>query len=217
MHDWPEEIVKIRNFLKKVQPQPNDENWLIIGLGNPGEKYSNTRHNAGARAISHFAKQEKVTLKSSGKLLRLGSTSINNLTVNLVKPRSYVNTSGKAARSAIDKTASPINQTLVIFDDLDLPVGSLRLRIGGGSGGHNGIKSLIEEIGPDFIRLRIGIGRPLKNGQPSYDPEIVADYVLTAEENTQAKILSDAIKQTSDVIRVILNDGINIAAGKFNG
>ena len=105
----------------------------------------------------------------------------------------------------------------MIFDDLDLPVGSLRLRIGGGSGGHNGIKSLIEEIGPDFIRLRIGIGRPLKNGQPSYDPEIVADYVLTAEENTQAKILSDAIKQTSDVIRVILNDGINIAAGKFNG
>ena len=217
MHDWPEEIVKIRNFLKKVQPQPNDENWLIIGLGNPGEKYSNTRHNVGARAISHFAKQEKVTLKSSGKLLRLGSTSINNLTVNLVKPRCYVYLCGKAARSAIDKTASPINQTLVIFDDLDLPVGSLRLRIGGGSGGHNGIKSLIEEIGPDFIRLRIGIGRPLKNGQPSYDPEIVADYVLTAEENTQAKILSDAIKQTSDVIRVILNDGINIAAGKFNG
>jgi len=217
MHDWSEDIVKLRNFLKKVQPQPNDENWLIIGLGNPGEKYSNTRHNVGARAISHFAKQEKVTLKSSGKLLRLGSTSINNQTVHLAKSKSYVNTSGKAARSAIDKTASPINQTLVIFDDLDLPVGSLRLRSGGGSGGHNGIKSLIEEIGPDFIRLRIGIGRPLKNGHPSYDPEIVADYVLTAEENTQAKILSDAIKQTSDVIRVILNDGINIAAGKFNG
>ena len=208
--------MKLRNFLKKVRPEPNDESWLIIGLGNPGEKYSNTRHNVGARAISYFAKQKKVKLKSSGKLLRLGTTSINNLTVNLARPRSYVNTSGKAARSALDKTASPINQTLVVFDDLDLPVGSLRLRIGGGSGGHNGIKSLIEEIGPDFVRLRIGIGRPMKNGQPSYDPEVVANYVLTAEKNTQAEILSNAIKQTSDVIRVILDEGIKVAAGKFN-
>ncbi len=209
--------MKLGNFLKKVKPELENDIWMIVGLGNPGEQYSNTRHNIGAQALSYFAQQNKVKLAASGKLLRLGSTSIDSSEVHLVRSRSYVNTSGKAVHSALSKTGSSVKRTIVIYDDLDLPIGSLRLRIGGGSGGHNGIKSLIEEVGSDFIRLRIGIGRPEENGQPAYDPEIIANYVLTAAKGSEEKILAATIKQTSTAIQLVLTDGIEAASRKFNG
>lgn len=209
--------MKLGNFLKKVKPELANDIWMIVGLGNPGEQYSNTRHNIGARALAYLAQQEKVKLAVSGKLLRLGSTSIDSSEVYLVRSRSYVNTSGKAVHSALTKTGSSIKQTIVIYDDLDLPIGSLRLRVGGGSGGHNGIKSLIEEVGSDFIRLRIGIGRPEENGQPAYDPEIIANYVLTAAKGSEEKVLAATIKQTNTVIQLLISDGIEAASRKFNG
>src|SRR5262245_22975544 len=157
-------------------PAASVAKYLIAGLGNPGGGYEGNRHNVGFWAINRLARRHGIDVKA-GRNASVGKGRIGEDEVVLVKPRTFVNRSG----DALGPLAKPegVDGIIVIYDELDLPVARVRLRSKGGSGGHNGLKSIIAGTGGnDFGRIRIGIGRPLAGGEPTWDPDHVMRYVL---------------------------------------
>ena len=154
--------------------------WLVVGIGNPGPEYAHTRHNMGFWVINELARRAGTQPKATGSTMHIGVGTLAGQQVALVKPKTFVNLSGKAVSQAQQWTGCDTPHTIVLYDDLDLAVGALRVRQGGGTGGHNGLKSIGGAVGLDFVRVRVGIGRPLHGGEPSWEPEVVADYVLSA-------------------------------------
>ena len=150
--------------------------FLLVGLGNPGKKYEETRHNIGFTFINSIAKKASINIdKSKFSSLCARYESGENYFL-LSKPQTFMNESGKAVREIKNYYKIPIDKTIIVFDDLDLNVGQIRIKRGGGSGGHNGIKSIIEELSEDtFIRIRIGIGKPK-------GPIEISDYVLALDQ-----------------------------------
>ncbi|MFH1894588.1 MAG: aminoacyl-tRNA hydrolase [Patescibacteria group bacterium] len=166
--------------------------FLIVGLGNPGKKYQNTRHNIGARLIQ---KMESLDLPD----------------VILVKPTTFMNESGKAVKKLIVNCKLKIENLMVIHDDIDLPIGKIKISKDGGSGGHKGIASIIESLKTkDFIRLRIGI-QP-KSGKPAK----VEDFVLKKFTKTEEKILEEVIKKAIGATELLIKDGAEKAMNEFN-
>ncbi len=154
------------------------DKWLIVGLGNPGPGYSHNRHNVGYWCVNRLARLHGISLKAR-RLVAFGEGSIHGASVLLAKPRTFVNLSGQAAASLLRNFKIKRQNMIVVCDDLDLPIGSLRLKPSGGHGGQKGLRSVIGAAGgDDFPRLRMGIGRPLVDGRPSWDPEAVAAYVV---------------------------------------
>jgi len=190
--------------------------WVVVGLGNPGPGYASHRHNVGFWAINELARRAGVRLKAAGRHLNFAVTTLAGSRVALAKPRTFVNLSGVAVREALRRTGADLERTIVIHDDLDLPVGALRIRRGGGHGGHNGLKSIGAEVGLDFVRIRIGIGRPLVDGEPTWDPEVIAAYVLSAPPPTERELLEEAVRLAADAVPVIITDGVERAASRFN-
>lgn len=185
---------------------------LVIGLGNPGRQYEYTRHNVGFWAAERLARklgtgfQQKKQFKAEISEGRLGSEQII-----IIRPQTYMNLSGLAVASITGFYKLDTADMIVVHDDLDLPVGRIRLRKGGSAGGHNGIKSIIERIGSDeFIRVKIGIGRP-----PMNIP--VVDYVLQRSQPEDEKVLSEQCDKAVDAICTIIIDGLNAGMNKFNG
>ena len=134
---------------------------LIIGLGNPGNEYAGTRHNVGFRCINRFAKMHGISMKQSGSQAQFGVAEIDGSKVVLAKPRTFMNLSGKSVKLLMARFKTTSGDILIIHDELDLPLGKIRFYSGGGSGGHRGIESIIDELGSrDFTRIRVGIGRP---------------------------------------------------------
>ena len=190
---------------------------LVVALGNPGEEYAHTRHNVGFWTVNRLARRHGIKLSGGGQAA-IGEGTIRGQTVTLAKPRTYVNLSGAAVRSLIDrlKLDGPA-ELLVVCDDLDLPAGQLRLRSQGGSGGHKGLKSIIDTIRSDaFPRVRIGIGRPVVRGKPSWEPEAVASYVLSDPPPDERELLEAAVERAADAIEVAIADGIEAAMQQFN-
>ena len=183
---------------------------IIIGLGNPGRKYERTRHNAGFMAVDELARSLSLDLAKEKAHALIGAGRLGAEQVVLAKPRTYMNESGKAAASLLREFYGSPGDLIVIHDELDLPLGAVRVKIGGGHGGHNGLRSIIEALGAgDFVRVRIGIGRPL----PSED---AADYVLSpflAEERNAA---AEAAARAAEAVRVILAEGAAKAMNLFN-
>jgi peptidyl-tRNA hydrolase, PTH1 family len=136
--------------------------------------------------------------------------------VALVKPKTYVNVSGKAVAQAQQWTGCDTDHTIVVYDDLDMNAGALRVRVGGGSGGHNGLKSIVQAAGADFIRIRIGIGRPLANGEPSWDPEVVAPWVLGNPAGEDRRLIEEAAGLAADAIELVISEGAETAGSRFN-
>ena len=136
--------------------------------------------------------------------------------VALVKPRTFMNNSGLAVRQALGSTGCELEKAIVVYDDLDLPAGGLRLRLGGGHGGNKGLKSIVGEVGREFVRLRIGIGRPTDGGEPSWDPELVAQWVLSKASPEDATRIDEAVTLASDAIEVVISEGIDLAGNRFN-
>ncbi|MDI9463015.1 MAG: aminoacyl-tRNA hydrolase [Bacillota bacterium] len=183
-------------------------NLMILGLGNPGPRYLLTRHNVGFRAVDKLSTVYKIPLYKTGCHSFWGKGNIEGREVILAKPMTYMNKSGLAAVSLLDNFKLEPSSLLVIYDDIDLPFGTLRLRPGGGSGGHKGMESLLYYLQTDcFPRLRIGIGRP---------PEDVVRHVLTeflpAEEEILETVLADVVKAVS----LFLQEGLNAAMNIFN-
>ncbi|OQP04388.1 aminoacyl-tRNA hydrolase [Geobacillus sp. 46C-IIa] len=165
---------------------------LFVGLGNPGKEYEQTRHNIGFFVIDELAKRWNVSLKTAKFRGLFGTASVFGEKVALCKPLTYMNLSGECVRPLIDFYGIAVEDVVIIYDDLDLPPGKIRLRLKGSSGGHNGVKSLIRHLGTEqFKRIRIGIGRPT-NGQP------VADYVLSRFTEEERRAVAEAVARAAD-------------------
>lgn len=190
--------------------------WLVVGIGNPGEEYARTRHDIGFWVVNELAKRAGTQPKSTGSTMAIGVGTLAGQRVALVKPKTFVNLSGKAVAQAMQWTGCDLARTIVLYDDLDLAVGAMRIREGGGAGGHNGLKSIGAAVGMDFVRLRIGIGRPSVNGEPTWEPEHVAAYVLSAPHGEDKRALDDAASRAADAVECIITDGAEAAASKFN-
>lgn len=190
---------------------------LIVGLGNPGEEYAGNRHNVGFWTVNRLARRHGMEFSVSGKVA-LGSGQIGGREVALAKPRTYVNESGAAVWNLIKRLKlDDAAELLVACDDLDLPAGKIRLRPDGGSGGYKGLQSIIDATGGDrFPRLRIGIGRPVVNGQPSWDPEHVANYVLSDPPPEERALLDQAVDRAVEAIELAVAESIEAAMARYN-
>ncbi len=183
---------------------------IIIGLGNPGRKYEHTRHNAGFMAVEELARGLRFTLSQEKYHALAGRARIGDTDVLLAKPQTFMNDSGRSAGAILRYTYAKPADLIVVHDELDLPLGTVRVKSGGGHGGHNGLRSIIEHLGsPDFIRVRVGIGRPA----PGTDP---AAYVLSAFLPDERATAMDAITRAAEAARAIVSDGLVKAMNEFN-
>ena len=193
-----------------------DDRWVIVGLGNPGPAYAHNRHNVGYWCVNRLARLQGIPLKTR-RLAALGEGTIGGAEVLLVKPRTFMNASGQAVAAALRRAKVPPERLLVIYDELDLPLGRLRIKAKGGHGGHNGLRSVVSAIGSsDFPRIRIGIGRPHIDGEPSWDPDQVAAWSLADPPPDQARILQDTVARAAEVVEIILREGVEAAMNRYN-
>ena len=186
--------------------------WMLVGLGNPGPKYARSRHNVGFRAVDALCERlrcrcDRLRLKALTGFCELGGQK-----VLLVKPMTYMNLSGQAVRPLADYYKIPPERILVIFDDVSLPVGRLRVRPDGSAGGHNGVKSLIAELGTqDFPRIKVGVG---EKPHPDYD---LADWVLSSFSAQEEKALAPTIERALLAAEAVIAEGTSQAMNQFNG
>ncbi len=193
-----------------------NDRWLIAGLGNPGAEYSHNRHNVGYWCVNRLARLHGIKIKAR-TLATLGEGEVRGVPVVLLKPRTYVNKSGEAVAPALRRWKIEPEHLIVVYDELDLPAGRVRIKAGGGSGGHNGIKSIIAAAGSqDFARIRVGIGRPHVDGKPTWEPEQVADYVLSDPSPEMVKTLQDAARRATEAVELIITEGVEAAMNEYN-
>jgi len=198
-----------RRVFNKAKPSVIPE-LIIIGLGNPGSKYNQTRHNLGFMCVNHLSNVYSISLTDRRRYTILGDGKIENIPVILAKPRTFVNGSGDAALYLTTRYQVTPKNLLVIYDDLNLPLGKIRLRTKGSSGGHNGLKSISNALGSnEFPRVRIGIGQPSEVATQ-------VDYVLDTFSPKEQEIIDGQIQLVEHVIKIILTNGISNAMNKFN-
>ena len=189
---------------------------LVVGLGNPGEKYASTRHNVGFMALELLTTREggrfKAMSKLQGDLANVGSGSAR---LRLLMPQTYMNESGRSIRAALDWFDLGIDQLIVLVDDMDLPLGRLRLRARGGAGGHNGLKSTIQHLGTqDFARLRIGIGAPGRN--PEERRARTVSHVLGQFNRAEEVLLQEVLREVLRGLDHIQRQGLDRAGNAIN-
>ena len=191
---------------------------LIVGLGNPGFLYTRNRHNVGFMCVKHLAKMQKILFDRKQGQACTGIGNIGRRRVVLARPQTYMNASGESVSALVRKLNITPSDVIVIHDDLDLPPGKIRLRLGGGSGGHKGIESIIARLGSkDFYRVRVGVGRPDTPGDsPAEKEEAVIAYVLSDFTRDEKKIIDKIIPDVSRAIVSLLTEGLDIAMNKFN-
>lgn len=183
---------------------------LIVGLGNPGKRYENTRHNVGFRAVDYLAQEFGIRIDKEKNKALIGEAQIKGEKVVLIKPQTYMNLSGEAVSPLAAWYKVLPQDILVIYDDLALEVGKIRIRIKGSHGGHNGMRSLIGLLKTDEIpRIRLGIGQ----APPQWD---VADYVLGNFSSEENKEIEKAILDIKKAVEIVISDGIDKAMNKFN-
>lgn len=188
------------------------EDWLIVGLGNPGKEYEKTRHNAGWRAIDLLADKLSCKIDKAKFQGLYGQTKYAGGKLFLLKPLTYMNLSGRSVLQLSAYFHVPPQRIIVLFDDISLEPGRLRIRADGSAGGHNGIKSIIAELGSqEFPRVKIGVGAK-KNEQQD-----LADWVLSAFSSSEEKALVSALDRAADAALCIIDKGIPEAANRYNG
>lgn len=192
------------------------DKWLIVGLGNPGEKYARSRHNIGFMCLGEFARVNKISLARSRYRAKTGEGKIDSADVVLAKPLTFVNLSGEAVGKLARKYGVKPERLIVVCDDLDLPLGRIRLRLGGSSG-HNGIKSIIEHISSeDFIRVRVGIGRPGEEQSGTTARGDVINHVLGDFSQEEQKMIEKIVPRVGEILVCLLSEGLTAAMNKFN-
>jgi len=183
---------------------------IIVGLGNPGKKYERTRHNAGFLAIDELAQGMRIDLSREKYHALIGKGAIGGVETLLAKPQTYMNESGRSVSAILRYTGATVGDVVVVHDELDLLPGAVRVKIGGGHGGHNGLRSLIEHLGSaDFVRIRIGVGRPPEGRD-------AADYVLSPFAADERQAATEAMTRAADAARAVIEDGLTAAMNRFN-
>ena len=198
---------------QKIYPQSSagSVEYIVVGLGNPDSKYQNTRHNAGFLAIDRIAEKTSISVDRMKYKSLIGIGEIEGKKVLLMKPQTYMNNSGEAVQEAMNFYKIPIEKVLVIFDDISLDVGKMRIRRKGSDGGHNGIKSIIQLCGSEnFPRVKVGVG---KKPHPAYD---LADWVLSRFTEKEREDLSPVFDNSYEAAKLFLENQIDKAMNKFN-
>ena len=184
---------------------------LIVGLGNPGQQYESTRHNAGFWFLDRIVEHHGVPFRADAKMYgEIAKVTINGNPVWLLKPSTFMNRSGQAVSALASYYKIPLESILVTHDELDLPPGQLRLKYGGGHAGHNGLRDIIAHMGKEFARLRVGIGRPEHPGP-------VTDYVLGNPGKASRELIDDALDDTECVLDKIVGGEVELAMNRLHG
>ena len=185
---------------------------LIVGLGNPGRGYANNRHNVGFMCLNHFARTQGIRFDKKQGQARIGLGEVAGSKVVVARPQTYMNLSGQSVSRLVKKFNINLNNLLVVHDDLDLPPGKIRIRQGGGSGGHKGVDSIVTWLGSqDFLRLRVGIGRPVEISET----DIVA-YVLSDFTPEEKRTITQVMPRVSEAILCFITEGLMAAMNKYN-
>ena len=181
---------------------------LIVGLGNPGRSYASDRHNVGFRCVDYIAKKYQIVIRQRRARAKIGNGEIAGVAVVLAKPQTFMNMSGEAVALLVRQFGIASGHLLVIYDDLDLPLGRLRIRVRGSSGGHKGVQSIIDCVGSeDFPRIRIGIGRP---------EEDAVSYVLGRFSSHEKEVIAEMMVRVNEVVYYILDKGVEAAMNRYN-
>ena len=183
---------------------------LLVGLGNPGDKYAHTRHNIGFMAVERFADRHGLKLKKKGHQALFGSGNAGGVSLTVLLPQTFMNLSGVSVKSAVSSLDVASGDLIVVHDELDLPFGSLKLKEGGGHAGPNGLRNINQTLGDgNYIRLRLGIGRPPGGGD-------VTPHVLGGFNATERKDLDAFLDLAADALEAILHDGLARAMNQYN-
>ncbi len=185
--------------------------YIIVGLGNPGEKYNHTRHNIGFEAVDYIAKENDILFVEKKKKAFIGKGYIQGKRVVLAKPQTYMNLSGDSVRELVDfYKVDAKTQLIILYDDVSLPIGKLRIRKSGTAGGHNGIKSIITNLGNiDFYRIKIGVGKKPTH----YD---LADYVLGHFDKKEQEYMKECLSDISAAVELMVQDELEKAMNTYN-
>ena len=198
-------------MIDRFPHNPSIIDWLLVFLGNPGRKYDNTRHNAGFLVGDEIARREKVKVARLRFQALWSPCGVGGKRTFLLKPQTFMNSSGDAVREAVAYYKTPPERILVVSDDVALPLGKLRIRKDGSAGGHNGLKSVIAALGTEeFPRLRVGVGAPEQS-----EREMI-DWVLGKFQGEEAEIMAETVKRAADAVECIMREGIDMAMGKYN-
>jgi PTH1 family peptidyl-tRNA hydrolase len=183
---------------------------LIVGLGNPGRDYVNNRHNVGFKCVDLFAREHGISLTQRGARSKLGTGEVANIRIVVAKPQTFMNLSGEAVAALMRRYRLSSQDILVIHDDLDLPLGKIRIRERGSSGGHNGLKSIIARIGTqDFPRIRVGIA-------PIEEEVDAIEHVLSDFTTEEKAVMKEVYPEVTAAIHCLLTEGIAAAMNKYN-
>jgi PTH1 family peptidyl-tRNA hydrolase len=183
----------------------SDSIRLIVGLGNPGREHEQDRHNVGFWFVDELARRHGGQFKTESKFQgELARVQIGDADLRLLKPETYMNRSGESVQAVVRFLKLSAEQVLIVHDDLDLPVGDLRLKAGGGHGGHNGLRDLKQHLGKEFLRLRVGIGHPGHR-------DLVTGYVLKRPPSSERELLDRAVDRAADAMTVLLDQGLQKA------
>ncbi|WP_101772538.1 aminoacyl-tRNA hydrolase [Peptostreptococcus faecalis] len=185
--------------------------YIIVGLGNPGKKYENTRHNAGFDVVDKLASKNNIKIDKIKHKALIGEGRIGNEKVIIVKPQTYMNLSGESVVSVLNFYKVDLENLIVIYDDIDLDVGKLRIRKKGSAGSHNGMKSIIKHIGTvEFPRVRVGVSKPDKGRD-------LANFVLSRVSKDEEIDMMEGIDKAVSTVEEIINSNIDSAMNKYNG
>ena len=186
---------------------------LIVGLGNPGREYERHRHNIGFMVVEALLARARANLNQEKFAAKVGQGTLAGERVLFVEPQTFMNLSGRSVAEAARFYKVAVEDVLVIHDELDLPLGRLQLKAGGGSGGHNGLKSIVSSLGDEsFIRLRFGIGKP----EGPNARERVADYVLSNFDDGERREMDALIDRAMDMAELWIREGLSVAMNRFN-
>jgi PTH1 family peptidyl-tRNA hydrolase len=185
------------------------ERWLVVGLGNPGTEYERTRHNIGAMVVRALANKENVKFSNHKSRADIAEFKLAGTSIVAAQLRSYMNESGGPTKSLVDYFKVKSGQLIVIHDELDIPFEAIRLKLGGGDNGHNGLKSITNVMGADYFRIRMGIGRPVGAQDP-------ADFVLKNFNSGERAALPNFLDRGCEAVETLISQGLELAQTRFN-
>ncbi len=185
--------------------------FLIVGLGNPGREYRETRHNIGFMLIDQLCKEAGIRLTRMQSKALIGTALVEGVKMVVAKPQTFMNLSGQSVGGLVRFYKVPLEQVIIAHDDMDLPLGTIRIRPGGGSAGQRGMASIIQQLGTqDFARLRLGVGRPPGQMNPR-------DFVLHPFSKGEAAVVQEQLEQAAAAVRVFMKEGLDMAMNRYNG